>query len=81
MLALITSAQASTFDWSGAASGDMSGTAGNWGGSIPGGTDTAEWAAATYTNMPTANADMILGELLFTAANTGGTIFGSGATT
>ncbi len=73
--------QANTYDWSGATSGNMSGTPANWGGTAPTGTDVARWNAATYTNAPTANANMSIGELLFDAGNTSGVTFGAGALT
>jgi hypothetical protein len=60
LLAAQPSIDAATYDWSGATSGNMSGTAANWGGTIPTGTDTASWNAATYTSAPTANANLTL---------------------
>lgn len=76
-------AQAAVYDWSGTASGDMSGTPANWGGTVPGAGDIARWNAASYTNAPTANAPLTIGQLLFDAGNTGGVLFdaGSGALT
>ncbi|MEY3898815.1 MAG: hypothetical protein RLZZ214_4337, partial [Verrucomicrobiota bacterium] len=75
------SAYADTYDWSGNTSGNLSGTADNWGGTVPTGTDVARWNAATYTNAPTANANMVIGELLFDAGNTAGVTFGAGVST
>jgi autotransporter-associated beta strand protein len=59
----------------------MSGTPANWGGTTPTGTDTARWNAASYTNAPSANANMPIGQLLFDAGNTAGVTFGTGANT
>jgi len=81
LLAAQPSIDAATYDWSGATSGNMSGTAANWGGTIPTGTDTASWNAASYTNAPTANANLTIGQLLFDAGNTGNLTFGSGNST
>jgi hypothetical protein len=72
---------AATFAWSGATNGNMSGTAANWGGTVPGGTDVGRFNSASYTNAPTANADQTMGELLFDTSNTGGVTFGAGAFT
>ncbi len=74
-------AQAITYDWSGTSSDDMSGTPANWGGTEPGALDIARWDAATYTNVPSANANMDIGELLFTANNTNSLTFGPGSST
>ena len=71
-------AQATTYSWTGTTNGNMSGTTANWGGTVPTAADIAQWNSASYTNAPTVNADMTLGELFFTALNTGGTTFGSG---
>ncbi len=77
----VPSARATTFDWSGATSGNMSGTTANWGGTVPTGTDVARFNSSLYTNAPTANANLTLGELLFDAGNTAGVTFGSGSST
>lgn len=71
----------STYDWSGTTNGNISGTAANWGGTIPTPADIARWNAATYTNSPSANANITFGELLFDAGNTGGLTFGGGTFT
>ena len=78
---LATPANAATMDWTGTTSGNMSGTPANWGGTIPTGTDVAHFNASLYTNAPTANANLTLGELLFDAGNTAGVTFGTGALT
>ncbi len=74
-----STAQASTYDWSGASSANMSAPA-NWGGTLPTSTDTAGWNAATYANMPTVDANLNFGELYFTGSN-GGVTFGTNANT
>ncbi len=76
VLTLSPAAHALTYDWSGATSVNMSGTTANWGGTTPGAADTARWNAATYTNAPTVNADMTIGQLLFDAGNTSALTFG-----
>ncbi|MEI6647728.1 MAG: autotransporter-associated beta strand repeat-containing protein [bacterium] len=77
----VPAAHATTNYWSGATNANMSGTAGNWGGTVPGASDIATWDATAYTNSPTANAAMTLGKLWFTANNTTNVTFGSGANT
>ena len=74
------SAQALTYDWSGATSGNI-GTPAAWGGTTPTGTDIARWNATTYTNAPTVNANITFGQLLFDAGNTNGVTFGTGTST
>jgi autotransporter-associated beta strand protein len=81
VLGFTTAAQGTTYYWSGATNANMSGTAGNWGGTVPGASDIAAWDATAYTNPPTANAAMTLGQLWFTANNTVGVTFGTGANT
>ena len=83
MVGLAAATQAATNYWSGATSGNMSGTPNNWSGSLadPGSADIAAWDAATYVNAPTANASMTLGALWFTANNTAGVTFGGGTGT
>lgn len=76
LLSLTIAAQAGTNYWSGASSVNMSGTPANWGGTVPGASDVAAWDAATYANAPTANADMTLGKLWFTANNANGVTIG-----
>jgi hypothetical protein len=58
-----------------------SGTAANWGGIDPTGTDVARFNASLYTNAPTVNANLTVGELLFDAGNTAGVTFGAGSST
>ena len=79
-LALVPSGQAATCTWLGTTNTALSGTATNWGGGIPGGTDTAAWLSATYANQASANADMTLGQMWF-CATTGTVTFGSGTST
>ena len=76
-LAAAQTGQTATYTWSGATNTAMSGTAANWGGTVPGSGDTALWNSATYTNQPNANADLVLGELYF-GGNSGNVTFGSG---
>ena len=80
-LILLTAISTPVRTWSGATSGNMSGTPANWGGTIPTALDIAQWNASNYTNAPTANADMTIGQLLFDAGNTGGVTFGAGVST
>ncbi len=77
----LSTAWSATYDWTGATDGNMTGTPANWGGTEPAGADTAQWNAASYTNAPTANGNMTIGELLFTASNTGNVTFGAGTGT
>ena len=78
---LAAPANAANLNWSGATNGNMSGTAANWGGSVPGSADTAIWNTASYTNAPTLNANQTIGSLLFDAGNTAGVTFGASAFT
>ena len=80
-LILLTAVSSPVRTWSGATSGNMSGTPANWGGTVPTATDIAQWNTATYNNAPSANVDMSIGQLLFDAGNTGGVTFGAGAST
>ncbi len=70
-----------TYSWNGTVDGNLTGTADNWT-PAPGGaflsTDTLQWNLATYTNAPTANADFVIGRMLFDAGNTNGVTFGAG---
>ena len=71
-----------TYDWTGATSGNLSGTTTNYSpNGAPGATDIIRWNAASYTTAPTANANLTIGQLLFDAGNTGSLTFGSGANT
>ncbi len=79
-LNLSLDSHAATYDWSGASSANMSGTPLNWGGTTPAASDTARWNSSSYTNAPTANADMTIGQLLFGAGNTAGITFGGTST-
>jgi len=80
IVALATSAQAGNYTWNSA--GTAFGTAGNW---TPNATFTSAdlftFGNATYANSPTVSADQSIGELQFTANNTGGITFGGGTNT
>jgi len=74
-------ASAATIEWTGTTSANMSGALTNWGGTTPTATDIARWNAATYTNSPSANGNLTIGQLLFDAGNTAGVTFGAGTST
>ena len=80
IVAAAMSAQAGTYTWNSA--GTAFGTAGNW---TPNATFTSAdlftFGNATYVNSPTVSADQSIGELQFTANNTGGITFGGGTNT
>jgi len=70
---------ASTYQWTGTTDGNLSGTTTDYSpNGTPGSADTIEFNAASYTNAPTANAAMGIGELWFAAGDTAGVTFGSG---
>ncbi len=81
-LAVTQSASAqTTYDWTGTTNGNMTDST-NWTPNVtPTGTDIAQWNAASYTNAPTANGNLTVGELLFTGNNTAGMAFGAGTGT
>ena len=73
-------AQAGTYVWNSA--GTDFGTAANW---TPSATFTSadlfQLSNSSYANAPTVSGDLSIGGLHFTAANTGGITFGTGANT
>ena len=77
---LAQSARATTFSWTGATNGNMSGVTTNYSpNGTPGSGDVISWNAASYTTAPSANVSGTIGELLFDSGNTGGVTF-SGST-
>ena len=82
LLAIVSSepALAATYDWTGATSGNLTGTTGNWNpATVPGTNDIARWNSSSYTSAPNATATWnSVGQFLFDSGNTNGVTFGSG---